>query len=644
MMYVQPDKMFDQPNELNVELDDVEFLKRGLLLGEGFQLYLVNVNTIDDREGLIHELSTTKGLVTTTVEGAGLNDRSLVTAILDSFSTLSHSEEYPVVVVSEIDELVAEEPRLLSRLNEQRNELTVQSTGAVVILGSMELIQRLRNAAPDAWSIRAADLEYTGQHTTKHSVEVDKPRLSPIKPPTTSGEHRKLHSQLNKLPPGDERGRVALRLAEICDFEGYSRTHIASLYNEAAEHISDSWLSTLARINAARAQTGAGRFEEARSSIKKINEVIESFGPDFKAYFYQSLADLEFAEGNIPDAFNYVRSAIQYAHKSGDLDLLSEARLMHANLHCRSGNPQNSINEAKTAEQDAIRSGDLQLVQRTRTLLGKVAVSAGHLRQARAAWLRYLNQFKKIDEVSFRQLLHNIDDLDRNDKNVSAEKGWDIIRGLAEEKGIVSLLIKDIVYFIFEQVLWSREEVNIAIWLERLNSIKDEQTTELLQAIMNLSKAREALKNQDIQTASSSLHNWNSIAEEHSLDPFIETIGYLTWASCLIMEKRFSEALKTLTQIFMNKERTRLAFKYFAMQAKEADKVENLPFPDFVLIELLIKWIGGVESAVNIVDLLTGCNTGKEVEDFLSLFGDRRDYKLKVENPYTTIPPNAHVL
>ncbi|MCP3681995.1 MAG: hypothetical protein GY861_04820 [bacterium] len=141
------------------EIDDLEFLKRGLLLGEGFQLYMVIANTVDERNNLIHELSATQGLVAAVIEGGELKERSLADAILDAFYGLQGQNGRLIVCVSELDEVIAEKPRLLSHLNEQRNELSVHAPGAIVIIGSSLLIGQLRHAAPDAWSIRSADCE-----------------------------------------------------------------------------------------------------------------------------------------------------------------------------------------------------------------------------------------------------------------------------------------------------------------------------------------------------------------------------------------------------------------------------------------------------------------------------------------------------
>lgn len=65
--------------------------------------------------------------------------------------------ERPVLFVDGLDERVRSEPALLSRLNEQRNELVRGVETAVVMVGSEATIQTLRRRAPDTWSIRAGD-------------------------------------------------------------------------------------------------------------------------------------------------------------------------------------------------------------------------------------------------------------------------------------------------------------------------------------------------------------------------------------------------------------------------------------------------------------------------------------------------------
>ncbi len=147
----------DHPFE-PAELDDVEFLRRGLELGEGFQLYVVAADSLDAREQLIGRLAQSPGLSVEIVRGDVLGGNTLAGAVVDAFRRLGDANRRPVVVLSDVDELAMDDPRLLGRFNEERNEFIRGAPGAVVVVAGSKLVDAMRKAAPDTWSVRAADL------------------------------------------------------------------------------------------------------------------------------------------------------------------------------------------------------------------------------------------------------------------------------------------------------------------------------------------------------------------------------------------------------------------------------------------------------------------------------------------------------
>jgi len=158
-------------NQLN-ETEAIEFLKRGLLLGTGFQLYLVAANTVDQRSSIAQYVSEISELTTLVIEGTDIDvQKTLVKTLLENFQMLDNRQSRPVIILTEIEEVVIENPRALSHLNTQRNELIRGFSGALLILGSTQLIARLRNEAPDTWSVRAADLEMLEPLMSIDSIE-----------------------------------------------------------------------------------------------------------------------------------------------------------------------------------------------------------------------------------------------------------------------------------------------------------------------------------------------------------------------------------------------------------------------------------------------------------------------------------------
>lgn len=603
----------DRHNE--TQISDLEFIKRGLLLGEGFQLYLASANRIDDRRMFVRELTTTPGLTTEVIGGSDLRERPWLTAISDVFAKINDSEGRVAIVLSEIDEIVAEEPYLLGRLNEQRNELIAKVAGGIVILCSSYLLSQLRKSAPDTWSVRAADLDVSQPAFNPCDAWDSNHRLQPIDPPIP-GEREELEKRLSSLPLGDKRGRAILRLAEICEHRGFSPSSCAKFYGEAAVQISEPWLSTLAQINAARHHIQANNLDSARYFLGKAIQSIDDLELDIQAHFHISQAELKFVEGDLSKALEYTDRAIGKAAQSSDQALLAEARLQRVRIDKARGNLTQSISDAKAAERESERIGNTDLTQRSRLILGQVAVSAGYLARAKAAWSRYLNELKSLEQESYNPLISTIADLERGSEQEAGQEAWKILRGLAEDKGSLPFLVSDAVHFALRESIWRKSSPSyLSTWIERLTPEIDETTKAETRGNLELIKAREALNCGNAERARSCLTKWN----QHLKGRPAPMQSRIIRASCLLLEKREEDALRLVEGIiFQEPEFIRQIIQYLAQHARKRGKIADFPMPERLFATLLIRWLGK-EAIRDFLDLLTGGEATEKLHNFVEV-------------------------
>lgn len=472
------------------DTDDFEFLKRGLLLGEGFQLYLITANTVDEQKRFIHALSKVEGLSVEAVRSSCVDAGRLIHTIHEIFSRLTRSEGHSVVILHEIDALVSDEPHLLSGLNEQRNEIISQSSGAIIIIAGDHTMRRLRRESPDIWSVRDADLDITEKVRPDSELHIKIPRMETVKPPVAADEYVQLEKQASRLPDGEERGRLILRLAELCLFKGCSERIIADYYEEASEQISDPWLSSMARIHAARERISVKEFDRASQLLDRVQQDIENRDPSFQAYFYISKANLAISKKSYDDALNFVQHSIKLAEKAGDRDSLSHARVIRASIHDVLGEPEKAADDLKNAEQDALTTGNVQGMQSARAVLGSVSVRSGYTRQAKAAWDRYLDGHGTADFKSFDMLVNHINEFDESMQSEAASGAWHILTGLAEEKGMTVHLVQSVTHFLHKNVTEKKDRFNgLNIWLDRIRPYATEKEKDGIQLDINLLSA-----------------------------------------------------------------------------------------------------------------------------------------------------------
>ena len=140
------------------EIDDLELLKRGLLLGQGFQLYVGTTRLAGSREAVIRDFQATAGLRVGTVRGEACKS-PIESAIASAFDSVKDGPDRPVVVLTDIEREADGAASLFQRLNERRNELIARVPAAVVVLGGPLTVEVLRKVAPDLWSVRAGDFD-----------------------------------------------------------------------------------------------------------------------------------------------------------------------------------------------------------------------------------------------------------------------------------------------------------------------------------------------------------------------------------------------------------------------------------------------------------------------------------------------------
>jgi formylglycine-generating enzyme required for sulfatase activity len=276
-----------------------EYLRRGLALGEGFALYVVAAQQLDTREDLVRSLCEDTRLSVAKVDVGQLDDAAIDGPIEAAQRKLAASDRRRVVVVTGLEELAERVPELMARLNEYRNELRARIEGAMIWLGTPVLLRLVQHQAPDVWSARAADLELLEARPSW--------RPPPLRPVAGDGATEGLalwQHELAQLPRSDQRGRVAMKLADALLELGEAHQRPArALYEQAVEELTDPAERALALVRAAGLQDSTlddGAVAAARATMQELDEVV--IDPELAARAWSGLARTCRARGRLDEA------------------------------------------------------------------------------------------------------------------------------------------------------------------------------------------------------------------------------------------------------------------------------------------------------------------------------------------------------
>jgi tetratricopeptide (TPR) repeat protein len=634
--------------ELDPEpLDDIEFLRRGLLLGDGFQLYLVGAESIDARQRVIEALLSTPGLVVAAITASDFSRKGISGAVAEAFAKLSGREGRPVVVVSAIDELVADDPHLLTRLNEQRSQLITGSAGAVVLFATPRTIAAVRRLAPDTWSVRSADLDVSplGPTTTDGDTAH---HLRPIQPAQSLDERWDIQTVLEKSPPDDETGRAALRLAELYEYEGAPSQLIADLYLQAAKSVKDRWVAALSWTNAARALTRAGDQSGAVQAYNQALQAAEGLDHGMRAYVLSSLSGHYLTHDAPADALNAADKAIQEAAQSPDRDLLTEARLSRARTYRRLSLLDKALADLRAAETEASATGNLHNAQSARLLLGAIAVETGLPRQAEGAWQRFLENAGKraVQAVdAYAQMVAQIGDLVESSAPTAALQGWTTLVNIAERSGALQALAAGILLYIQDRVLWGTTPFSIPFWRERLESLVPASEQDFCRKALDFWEIRDTLN--WLETKPTNVHYESMLVDFQKFDFKDSDLAFMvrmTRLALLGLTQQTSTALSEFDAMFQNDADRRMMLTYLGNQTKNRSTCDELRPPDQVVMKFFITWIGGIYGAHDLGNVLAGYGIHRHVDRFLKpLFKPNRpDFSQYLE--VKRVEPTEHIM
>ncbi len=417
---------------------DLEFLIRGLQLGEGFQLYFVGINSFEGREALATHLEAIGLFRVAVVHWSEERTGSIVSEIIDAFAGIPPGDRRPVVVLTEIEQLVSDNPSVLNRLNEQRNRLIRESDGAVIILSSTALLRLIMKTSPDTWSVRAADV-YFGHRVAVTGPSSEDWRPAPNRPPSDAGEATELRRLHSELPPGDRRGRVALRLAEVGQFEDLPPRDVADLYLEAAQMIEDGWFSILARASAGIALANAGEVEMAFETFETALESALGADPLLQAAINWRLATVLLHHSKELDkACTHAERAVHLAVQAGSRADMAEYRYTFAICRFRQGQFQEACDLLADAAEDAEAVGNSEALVAIRGLAAAAATMTGHPRRAVVEWERLLGGGDRSLPETWEGLLASVEHLDKIGAVKAADSAWQAIRRQATEVGVLA--------------------------------------------------------------------------------------------------------------------------------------------------------------------------------------------------------------
>jgi tetratricopeptide (TPR) repeat protein len=601
--------------------DDLDFLRQGLLLGEGFQLYLVGAQSVDARRRAIDYLVSTPGIVAGLVTRDQIVGVGLSAAISKAFADLPTDGKRPVVFVSEIDELIARDPRVLARLNQQRNELIAWSAGAIVVIAAPGSVAAIRRAAPDTWSVRSADVNVDWLAPTPPQHLDENHHLGPLNPPGSDDDLDLLEERLSANPPGDDRGRIALRLAEVCEFDRRcsARTR-AALYFRAGAEIQDPWFRCLAYANASRAWVVASDKENAAKALELAIKFRAPLDSGMQSYVTQTEA-LYLSKFDDPKgALKAWERAIEEAWSSGDHDLVAEARLQRAEANRTLSQLENASADARAGEDEASRTGDFRLLVWAHRLRGVLAVELGQLQEARFAWQRFLElaQSKKFDAHRlFVPLVDAVGEWDEFTAPVAADHGWRILTALADESGLQLELSAAVLRHLANRVMSGDKPVTLHPWRHRIESLIADPLRHAHLTVLEFLTLRENLnRGVRVEIPADPASFFGDVgAVLH--DDYLSLIGRMTWLSLLDVHGRKDAAAAGLRELMSEENTRRMTFSFLAHQSRSTSDISKMASPDRTFVALFVSWLGGVGVAQDVATVLTGAAGERLVNRYL---------------------------
>jgi tetratricopeptide (TPR) repeat protein len=363
----------------------VEFLRRGLALGEGFALYVVAAEQIDTREALVRSLGEDPALALARADVAEREDVAIDRPIEAAQQKLAADHRRHVVVVTGLEELAERMPELMPRLNEYRNELRARIDGAMVWLGTPVLLHLVQRQAPDVWSARAADLELDEAPPSWRP-----PRLQPNTGDSVTKDVSRWQHELEELPPGERRGRLALWIADALERQGVNEWRARVLYEQAANDLVDPAVRALALAHIAildGSKVGDGSVGAAEAAVQALDEA--TLMPARIAYAWSALASAWRARGHLDRAEQATSQALRLAKRSGHGEPIADALAEHAEQLTMRG----SLREASACWHEVLslpQPSDARLGALVRA--GTTAALAGRRDWLGRHWREYLAQ------------------------------------------------------------------------------------------------------------------------------------------------------------------------------------------------------------------------------------------------------------
>lgn len=363
----------------------VEFLRRGLALGEGFAHYVVAAEQLATREALVRSLGEDPALALARADVAEREDIAIDRSIETAQQELVGDPRRHVVVVIGLEELAERMPELMPRLNEYRNELRARIDGAMIWLGTPVLLRVVQRRAPDVWSARAADLELDEEQPSWRP-----PPLRPQAGDRVIKDVARWQHELEELRPGERRGRLALWIADALEREGSNELRARVLYEQAADELVDPAARALALAHVAildGSKVGDGSVWAAEAAVQALDEA--TLMPARIAYAWSALASAWRARGHLERAEQATSHALRLARRSGHGEPLADALAEHAEQLTMRGR----LSQASTCWHEV-----LSLPQPSDTRLGALiragttAALAGRRDWLGRHWREYLTQ------------------------------------------------------------------------------------------------------------------------------------------------------------------------------------------------------------------------------------------------------------